>query len=232
MLREMEEPAGADITMLLDGTAGHVVGEVPDTNFELAVRAVGSVADYALRAGRGVSLICHERTRRQVRLTPDGGGRRVLLETLAETRADATAPLSQVLRRLLSDRLSPLRAQTLTVVGLTMDTQLASALLGLREEGVRLGFLCVPGISFAVPTAGGPLLPLPAAAGERERAGGRRRRAVSAARAARCAELAVRPASAPVPVVRRGAVPDPPARRRSGCDAVGVAEGRPGRLGW
>lgn len=158
MLREMEEPAGADITLVLDGTADQVVGEVPETNFELAVRAAGSVADYALRAGRGVSLICHERMRRQVRLTADGGGRRTLLETLAETRADATAPLSQMLRRLLTDRLSPLRAQSLTVVGLTMDQHMARALISLREEGVRLGFLYVPGRSFA-PGSGGPLLP-------------------------------------------------------------------------
>ena len=100
MLREMEEPAGADITLLLDGSADQVVGNAPETNFELAVRAAGSVADYALRAGRGVTLICHERNRRQVRLTPDGGGRRSLLETLAETEATATAPLALVLRRL------------------------------------------------------------------------------------------------------------------------------------
>ena len=43
-------------------------------------------------------------SRRQVRLTADGGGRRVLLETLAETRPDATAPLALVLRRLLAER--------------------------------------------------------------------------------------------------------------------------------
>jgi uncharacterized protein (DUF58 family) len=163
MLREMEEPAGADITLVLDGTADHVIGEAPDTNFELAVRAAGSIADYALRAGRGVSLVCHERMRRQVRLTADGGGRRVLLETLAETRADATVPLAQALRRLLTDRLSPLRAQTLTVFGLTIDPQMARALISLREDGVRLSFVCVPGTTFAATSAGGPLLPfLPA----------------------------------------------------------------------
>jgi len=149
MLREMEEPAGADITLLLDGSAGQVVGTPPATNFELAVRAAGSVADYALRAGRGVTLICHERNRRQVRLTPDGGGRRALLEELAQTDADATAPLALVLRRLLTDRLSPLRSQTLTLVGMTLDAQMARALISMREEGVRLGFVYVPGFSFA-----------------------------------------------------------------------------------
>jgi uncharacterized protein (DUF58 family) len=159
MLREMEEPAGADITLLLDGSADQVVGRPPDTNFELAVRAAGSVADYALRAGRGVTLICHEASRRQVRLTPDGGGRRALLETLAETEANAAAPLALVLRRLLTDRLAPLRSQSLTLVGMTMDTQMARALISLREDGVQLNFLYVPGFSFA--GAGGllPFLP-------------------------------------------------------------------------
>ena len=165
MLREMEEPAGADITLLLDGSADQVVGRSPETNFELAVRAAGSIADYALRAGRGVTLICHEANRRQVRLTPDGGGRRALLETLAETEANATAPLALVLRRLLSDRLSPLRSQSMTLVGMTLDAQMARALVSLREDGVQLSFVYVPGFSFAGASALLPFLPPRTAAG-------------------------------------------------------------------
>ncbi len=156
MIREMEEPAGSDITLVLDGSADQVVGMLPETNFELAVRAAGSIADYALRMGRGVTLICHEIDKRQVRLTADGGGRRNLLETLAETRADAAAPLALVMRRLLSDRLTPLRSQSLTLVGMTLDAQMARALISLREDGVNLGFVYVPGYSFA---GGGGLLP-------------------------------------------------------------------------
>jgi uncharacterized protein (DUF58 family) len=158
MIREMEEPAGADVTLLLDGSADRVVGNPPNTNFELAVRAIGSVADYALRAGRGVTLIFHEKARRQVRLTPDGGGRRALLEALAETDANAKAPLALVLRRLLTDRQSALRSQSLTLVSMTLDTQMAQALIKLREEGVDLSFLFVPGFSFSGTRADGPLL--------------------------------------------------------------------------
>ena len=175
MLREMEEPAGADITLLLDGSADQVVGHRPETNFELAVRAAGSIADYALRAGRGVTLICHEANRRQARLTPDGGGRRALLETLAQTEANATAPLALVLRRLLSDRLSPLRSQSLTLVGLTLDAQMARALVSLREDGVQLSFVYVPGFSFAGMSGLLPFLP------PRERAGDRWARGEGAA---------------------------------------------------
>ena len=45
----------------------------------------------------------------------------ILLETLAETRPDATAPLALVLRRLLAERTSQLRSQSLTLVGMTLD---------------------------------------------------------------------------------------------------------------
>lgn len=149
MIREMEEPAGSDITLLLDGTAVQTAGAAPDNNFEMAVRAAGSIADYALRMGRGVTLVRHESMRRQVRLTPDGGGRRALLEALAEARPSAQAPLGQALRGLLSDRSRPLRAQSVTLISLTLDPLLVRGLLSLREDGVNLGLVYVPGASFA-----------------------------------------------------------------------------------
>lgn len=176
MLREMEEPAGSDITLLLDGSAGQVAGRPPDTNFEMAVRATGSIADYALRMGRGVSLITHEIDHSQVRLTADGGGRRTLLETLAETQSNASAPLALVLRRLLAERNSPLRSQSLTLVGMTLDAQMARALVSLREDGMTLSFVYVPGASFAGGSALLPFLP-PREAGGRaagDRSGGGR----------------------------------------------------------
>jgi uncharacterized protein (DUF58 family) len=151
MLREMEEPAGSDVTLLLDGTAGEVVGEAPSSNFEVAVQAAGSIADFVLRAGRGVSLIRHERRWRQERLTADGAGRRALMQALAETRPDASAPLASALRRLRTDGARLLRAESVTIVSLSLETQLARALLELREAGARVAFLYVAGASFAGP---------------------------------------------------------------------------------
>ena len=151
MLREMEEPAGADVTLLLDGTAAEVVGEAPGSNFELAIRAAGSIADFVLRAGRGVSLIRHERHWRQERLTADGAGRRALMQALAEARPDAAAPLAAALRRLRTDGAHLLRAESVTIVSLSLDAQLARALLELREARARVAFLYVAGSSFAGP---------------------------------------------------------------------------------
>jgi uncharacterized protein (DUF58 family) len=151
MLREMEEPAGADVTLLLDGTAAEVVGEAPGTNFELAVQAAGSIADFVLRAGRGVDLIRHERHWQQERITADGAGRRVLMQALAETRPNASAPLAAALRRLRTDRVRLLRDESVTIVSISLDAQLARALLELRGVGTRVAFLYVPGASFAGP---------------------------------------------------------------------------------
>jgi uncharacterized protein (DUF58 family) len=161
MLREMEEPAGADITLLLDGTAAELLGNAPDTNFELAVRAAGSIADFMLRAGRGVSLLCHERDWRQQRLTADGSGRRALLQALAETRPNASAPLAASLRHLRTGGPQLLRAQSVTLISISLDQQLVRTLIQLREDGVRVALLYVAGASFAGAAAepSSPLLP-------------------------------------------------------------------------
>jgi uncharacterized protein (DUF58 family) len=175
MLREMEEPAGSEVTLLLDGTAQEVGGEAPDNNFELAVRAAGSVADFALRAGRGVNLLRHERVWRQTRLAAGGGGRPALLEALAEAQADAPAPFVNALRHLHGNGSYLLRAQSVTLVSMSLSHQLVRALVTLREDGVRLAVLYVPGLSFQRTTSGPvgllPFLPPRAAPGSADNDG-------------------------------------------------------------
>ena len=149
MLREMEEPAGSDVTLLLDCTAAHVVGEPPDTSFELALKATGSIADFALRTGRGVNLLRHEKKWRQARLAADGGGRRQLLEALAEASPNALVPIASSLRHLRMDGSRLLHTHRVTLVSLSLDQQLVRALIGLREEGVRVSLVYVAGPTFA-----------------------------------------------------------------------------------
>jgi uncharacterized protein (DUF58 family) len=159
MLREMDDPTSGDVTLLLDGTASRVVGQPPQTNYELAVQATGSVADFALRAGRAVNLLFHENQWRQARLSPDAKGRRQLLETLAAAAADATTPLHFALRRLGVNGGRPMRTQILTVTVLSLDEELAHALIALRREGVQISVISVlPGsfTSSAIP-AGTPV---------------------------------------------------------------------------
>lgn len=161
MLREMEDPAAADVTILLDGTARQVVGEAPHSNYELAVRAAGSIADFAIRTGRGVTLVSHERRRREFRLTSDGGGRRALLQALAESQATASTPLVTTLRHLRAAGVPLLRAQSVTIVGLSLDKHLVRSLIELKEEGGRPAFLYVAGASFTEGTPPGESSLLP-----------------------------------------------------------------------
>jgi uncharacterized protein (DUF58 family) len=154
MIREMDEPAGADVTLLLDGTADRLQGEAPDSNFELAVRVAGSLADYVLRANRGVSLLCHERTWRQHRLTADGNGRRALLQALAETKPNAGGPLVNALRHLRTDGPYLLHSQSITVVSISVDRHLVRALHQLQDDGAKLAFVYISGGGFATRASG------------------------------------------------------------------------------
>jgi uncharacterized protein (DUF58 family) len=156
MLREMDDPTSGDVTLLLDGTAARVVGQPPQSNYELAVQAAGSVADFALRAGRTVNLLFHEERWRQDRLMPDANGRRQLLESLAAAVPDARTPLQYSLRRLGANGGRLLRTQILAVAALSLDDELARALIALRREGAQVSVISiVPGSFVAGADAAG-----------------------------------------------------------------------------
>jgi uncharacterized protein (DUF58 family) len=148
MLREMDSPAGSEFALLLDGTASAVAGSPPDTSYELAVQAVGAVTDFALRSGRAVDLLFHERKWRTLRLTPDPGADRRLLEALAVAAPNASAWLGLAIQRLRADRGRLLRAQTVAVVALSLDPKLVHALAALRREGPAVSVILVDAGSF------------------------------------------------------------------------------------
>ena len=135
------------------------MGEAPDTSYELALKATGSIADFALRTGRGVNLLRHEKKWLQIRLTADGGGRRQLLEALAGASPNAIVPVASSLRHLRMDGSRLLHTHRVTLVSLSLDHQLVRALIGLREDGVRVSLVHVAGATFAGSRGGAPLLP-------------------------------------------------------------------------
>ena len=118
------------------------------------MRAAGSLADYVLRANRGVSLLCHERTWRHHRLTADGPGRRALLQALAETKPNAGAPLVNALRHLRTDGPHLLHTQSITVVSISIDRHLVRGLHQLQDDGAKLAFVYVSGGGFTTHTGG------------------------------------------------------------------------------
>jgi len=148
MLREMDDPESGDVTVLLDGTAAGVTGDEPFTSFELAVQAAASVADFVLSAGHDAVLLVHDGGWRPTRLAADVQGRRRLLDVLAAVRPTARAPLASTLQHLRTNggRATPTR--TLVVVALTLDRDLARALIGLQREGVQARVIVVDGGSF------------------------------------------------------------------------------------
>ena len=148
MLREMDDPESGDVTVLLDGTAAGVIGDEPLTSFELAVQAAASVADFVLSAGHDTVLLVHDGGWRPTRLAADAQGRRRLLDTLAAVRPTARVPLATSLQHLrrAGGRVTPTR--TLVVVALTLDRDLARALVGLQREGVQTRVIAIDGASF------------------------------------------------------------------------------------
>lgn len=175
MLREMDDPTSGDMAVLLEQAAALDVGEAPDSSFELAVRAAGSVADFGLRAGRGVRLLSPDGGRGWARLAPDTDGRRRLLEILAEVRPRAGLPLSASLRGLLADGRPLAQTRSLTLVVLRLDRELVRVLVALQGNGRRVSVVHVDGASFSPsPNGGRPpgaakAAPRPAAASDEPR---------------------------------------------------------------
>ena len=136
MLREMEAATDDDVTLLLNGAAADVAGELPDTTFEVAVQAAGAMAAYSLRSGHSVNLLLPENGWRPVRLSPDAKSLRRLLGTLAETTPDGLDRLGPSLRAIVSDRRPNARSRVVTLVVLTVDDGLVNALVRLRASGL------------------------------------------------------------------------------------------------
>jgi len=148
MLREMDDPTSGDVTLLLDASSSSVVGAAPDTNLELAVEAAGSVADLALRAGRGVNLLLPQDEWRQTRLAPGADGRGLLLDSLARVSPQRTVRLGPSLRTLLANRGRRWRTEIVTLVVLALDRELVRGVIALRREGLQVSLIHVSAASF------------------------------------------------------------------------------------
>jgi uncharacterized protein (DUF58 family) len=155
MLREMDDPSSGGVLVLLAGPAAHVAGELPDTNFELAVQTAGAVAGYALRAGRQTTLLRCEKDWQRLRLAPGAEGQRQLLEGLARVEPHAPMRLGPSLRSLLGGGPRQQRASLVVLVVLSLDRDLVRALAAERREGTPLAVLLVDGASFTPAAAAG-----------------------------------------------------------------------------
>jgi uncharacterized protein (DUF58 family) len=143
MLREMEATTDDEVTLLLNGAAADVVGDGPDTTFEVAVQAVGAMAAYELRSGHSVTLLLPDRGWRPLRLSPDAQGLRRLLGALAETGPNGLSSLGPSLRAIVADRRQHARRRVVTLVVLNLDGGLVTALVRLRASGLPVSIVHV-----------------------------------------------------------------------------------------
>ena len=160
MVKELEDSPRDETAVLLDADAATVVGEAPESSFELAVRAAGSILkSHASRGRRAAMIVNGARPVYQRVHTFDGDWHRAL-EVLAGVEPDGRSPVVNV----LADEAGPAsRAVELTVVTSVLSARLVERLVhrALGHHGASLVY--GEAASFARPAAGEPL-PVDAAA--------------------------------------------------------------------
>ncbi|HET9215157.1 MAG TPA: DUF58 domain-containing protein [Gaiellaceae bacterium] len=160
MVKELEDSPRDETAVLLDADAATVVGEAPESSFELAVRAAGSILKSHASRGRRAALIVNGARPVYQRVhTFDGDWHRAL-EVLAGVEPDGRSPVVNV----LADEAGPAsRAVELTVVTSVLSARLVERLVhrALGHHGASLVY--VEAASFARPAAG-EQLPVDAAA--------------------------------------------------------------------
>jgi uncharacterized protein (DUF58 family) len=125
MVKELEDSPRDETAVLLDADAASVVGKAPDSSFELAVRAAGSILKSHASRGRRAALVvnCARPTYQRVH-SFDGEWHRAL-ELLAGVEPDGHSPVANM----LADEGGPAsRAVELTVVTAALSPRLVERL--------------------------------------------------------------------------------------------------------
>lgn len=125
MVKELEDSPRDETAVLLDADASTVAGAAPDSSFELAVRAAGSIVkSHAARGRRAALLVNASRPIYQRVHSFDGDWHRAL-ELLAAVEPDGHSPVAN----LLADEAGPAaRAVELTVVTSALSPRLVDRL--------------------------------------------------------------------------------------------------------
>jgi uncharacterized protein (DUF58 family) len=148
MVKELEDSPRDEVAVLLDAAAGVVVGEPPDSSFDMQVRAAGSILGAHARRGRRAVLVVNSLLRETQHVQAEGADWRRVLELLAGAQPSGRAPAAA----LLAEDASPAaRAHDLTVVTAVLGSDLVERLVhrSLSRRGVSLVY--VDAASFATP---------------------------------------------------------------------------------
>ncbi len=97
MVKELEDAPRDEVTVLLDGDAVAVAGEPPESSFDVAVRAAGSLLLAHVQRGRRCVLVLNSARRETQAVASEGGDWRRALEVLAAAEPTARTPVSALL---------------------------------------------------------------------------------------------------------------------------------------
>jgi uncharacterized protein (DUF58 family) len=153
MVKELEDSPRDESAVLLDADAATVVGEPPDSSFELAVRAAGSILKAHASRGRRAALILNSARPAYQRVHSFDGDWHRALEILAAVQPDGRTPVAS----LLADDAGPAsRALELTVVTSALTGRLAERLAQRALARHAASLVYVDGSSFAPEPRLGP----------------------------------------------------------------------------
>jgi uncharacterized protein (DUF58 family) len=146
MVKELEDAPRDESAVLLDAEAAAVVGEAPDSTFELAVRAAGSILKAHASRGRRAALLVNSARPVYQRVHSFDGDWHRALEFLAAVEPDGHMPVAS----LLSDEGGVAsRALELTVVTSGLTPRLAERLAHRALARNPVSVVYVHGASFA-----------------------------------------------------------------------------------
>ena len=151
MVKELTELPRDESAVLLDGDRDSSVGAPGASSFDAQVRAAASLLNRMVEGGQRCSLVMHGQTRRRIRIRAGGGDWGTALAALAAVRADATQPLSTMLRdtRGATGAAEAIDAARLYVVTAALNPDMAARLLTMRSVRRDVAVVWVDAPSFA-----------------------------------------------------------------------------------
>ena len=126
MVKDLEDSPRDEVLVLLDADAGFVTGEAPDSSFELAVSAAGSILRAHVGRGRRAGLLVNGRLPRYQSVHTLDGDWDLALEALAAVEADGHNPVAALL---VEGAGLPSKALELCIVTSGVSPRLADRLL-------------------------------------------------------------------------------------------------------
>jgi uncharacterized protein (DUF58 family) len=154
MVKELEDSPRDEVAVLLDADRAGVAGSPPDSSFDVAVRAAGSILRAQVRSGRRCVLLLNNAARDVQVVSAEGPEWHRALELLAAAEPDAQSPAASLLR---SADAPASRSLELVVVTTRVERSLVDRLLERALTRRAVALVHVEAESFT----GAPRRPVP-----------------------------------------------------------------------